>query len=74
LSKVNFALVAVAATTSETSINLYQTKRRNIPEDNHLHNRRRENLKSLRIIPLTGFLLFTAVVPRSAGLKQTAAK
>jgi hypothetical protein len=26
-----------AASTSETSVNLYQTTRRNIPEDSHLH-------------------------------------
>jgi hypothetical protein len=34
-----------AASTSETSVNFYQTKRRNIPADSHLHSRRRENLK-----------------------------
>jgi hypothetical protein len=34
-----------AASSSETSVNFYQTTRRNIPED-HLHTRRRENLKS----------------------------
>jgi hypothetical protein len=28
------------------SVNLYQTTRRNIPKDSHLHTRRRENLKS----------------------------
>jgi hypothetical protein len=32
--------------TSETSVNFYETARRNIPEDCHLHTRRRENLKS----------------------------
>jgi hypothetical protein len=32
--------------TSETSINLYQTTRRIIPEQGHLHTRHRENLKS----------------------------
>jgi hypothetical protein len=31
---------------SETSVNFYQTTRRNNPEDSHLHSRRRENLKS----------------------------
>jgi hypothetical protein len=31
---------------SETSVNIYQTTRFIIPEDNHLHTRRRENLKS----------------------------
>jgi transposase-like protein len=35
-----------AASTSETSVNVCQTTRRNIPEDSHLHIRRRENLKS----------------------------
>jgi hypothetical protein len=32
--------------TSETSVNLYQTTLRNILEDSHFHTRRRENLKS----------------------------
>jgi hypothetical protein len=35
-----------AASTSETSVNFYQTTRRNTPEDSHLHTRRRENLES----------------------------
>jgi hypothetical protein len=35
-----------AARTSETSLNFYQTKRCNIPEDSRLHPSRRENLKS----------------------------
>jgi hypothetical protein len=35
-----------AANTSETSVNFYQTIRRNISEDSHLHTRRREKLKS----------------------------
>jgi hypothetical protein len=35
-----------AASTSETSVNFYQTTRRIITEDSHLHNRRRENLRS----------------------------
>jgi hypothetical protein len=39
-------LMMKAVNTSETSVNLYQTTRRNIPEDIHLRNRRRENLKS----------------------------
>jgi hypothetical protein len=34
-----------AAISSETSVNLYQTTRCNIPEDSHLHTCRRENLK-----------------------------
>jgi hypothetical protein len=35
-----------AGSTSETSVNFYQTTQRNIPEDSHPHTRRRENLKS----------------------------
>jgi hypothetical protein len=34
------------AITSDTSVNFYQTTRRNNPEDSHFHTRRRENLKS----------------------------
>jgi hypothetical protein len=30
----------------KTSVNIYQTARRHIPEDSNLHSRRRENLKS----------------------------
>jgi hypothetical protein len=37
-----------AASTSETSINFYQTTRRS-PEDSHLHTRRRENLKVVKL-------------------------
>jgi hypothetical protein len=39
-------LMMEAASTSETLLNFYQTTRHNIPEDSHLHTRRRENLKS----------------------------
>jgi hypothetical protein len=37
------------------SVNIYQTTRRNIPEDSHLHTRRRENLKShkVNVVPAT---------------------
>jgi hypothetical protein len=35
-----------AASTSETSVNFYQTTRLNNPEDNYLYTHRRENLKS----------------------------
>jgi hypothetical protein len=37
-----------AASTSELSVNFYQTTRCKNPEDGHLHTRRRENLKSTR--------------------------
>jgi hypothetical protein len=43
------ALMMEAAGTSETSVNFYQTKQRNIPEDSYLHTRRRENLKSPQV-------------------------
>jgi hypothetical protein len=35
-----------AASTSETSVNVYHTTRRNVPEDSNLHARRCETLKS----------------------------
>jgi hypothetical protein len=41
------ALFMEAAVISETSVNFYQTTRRNFPEDSH-HIRRRENLNSHR--------------------------
>jgi hypothetical protein len=40
-----FASIIREMNTSETSVNFYQTTRRNNPEDSHLHTRRRENLK-----------------------------
>jgi hypothetical protein len=46
------ALLAEAAITSETSVNFYQTTRRNIPEDSHLHTRGLENLKSHHTIDM----------------------
>jgi hypothetical protein len=35
-----------ASRSSETSVNFYQTTRRNNPEDSYLHTRSREDLKS----------------------------
>jgi hypothetical protein len=43
------ALMMEAASTYETSVNFYQTTRRNNPEDSHFHSRRLENLKSQSI-------------------------
>jgi hypothetical protein len=43
---VIIALMMEAASTSETSVNFYQTTRRNNPENSYFHSRRRENLKS----------------------------
>jgi hypothetical protein len=40
------ALMANAVSTLETSVNIYQSTWRSIPEDSHLHTRRREDLKS----------------------------
>jgi hypothetical protein len=40
------ALMMEAVRTSETSVNFYQTTRRDVPEGCHLHTHRRENLKS----------------------------
>jgi hypothetical protein len=40
-----------AVSTSETSVNFYQTARRNIPEDGHLLTHSRDNLKSHQILP-----------------------
>jgi hypothetical protein len=42
-------LMMEAASTSEISANFYQTTRRNIPEDSHLHTSNRENLKSQQL-------------------------
>jgi hypothetical protein len=39
-----------AEITSETSVNFYQTTLRKIPEENYLHTRRRENLKSHKLL------------------------
>jgi hypothetical protein len=39
------ALMMKAASTSETSVNSYQTTRRYSPEDSHLHTHRREGSK-----------------------------
>jgi hypothetical protein len=42
----HIALMMETVKTSETLVNIYQTTRRNIPEDRHFHIRRLENLKS----------------------------
>jgi hypothetical protein len=39
------ALMMEAVRTSEVSVNVYETTRRNVPEDSQLHIRRRENIK-----------------------------
>jgi hypothetical protein len=45
--EVLIALMMETASTSETSVNFYQTTWRNNPEDSHLHIRHRENLTTL---------------------------
>jgi hypothetical protein len=47
------SLLMEAASTCETSVVLYRTALRNIPQDSHLHTRRRENLKSHRVSNLS---------------------
>jgi hypothetical protein len=44
------ALMMEAVSTTEASVNIYQSTRRYFPENSHLHNRRREKLKSHRQI------------------------
>jgi hypothetical protein len=44
-SDLLIALMMEAVSTSNASFNFDQTARGNIPEDSHLHTRRRENLK-----------------------------
>jgi hypothetical protein len=49
VSEIRAAIIALmmeAASSSETSVNFYQTTRGNNLEDSHLHTRRRKNLKS----------------------------
>jgi hypothetical protein len=43
-------LMMEAASTSETSVNFYQTTQRSIPEDSHLHAHSRQKLKSHLIL------------------------
>jgi hypothetical protein len=45
-----------AESTSETSVNFYQTTRHNIPKDDHLHIRRRKNPKSQLLKTLTALM------------------
>jgi hypothetical protein len=57
-------LMMEAASSSETSANVYQTTRRKNPEDSHLHTRRRENLKSYWIHLVQWRFLVTLVTIR----------
>jgi hypothetical protein len=46
LKEYDVALMMETVNSSETSVNIYQTTRRNVLEYSHYHTRRRENLKS----------------------------
>jgi hypothetical protein len=46
LAESIIGVTMAAASTSETSVNFFQTTQRKNPEDSHLYTRRRENLKS----------------------------
>jgi hypothetical protein len=46
VSDMLIALMTEAANTFKTSVNIYQTTQRSIPDDSRLHIHRRENLKS----------------------------
>jgi hypothetical protein len=52
------ALMMKAVSTSEMSVHIYQTTRRNVLEDSHLHTCRRENLKSYIVINIYTFFDF----------------
>jgi hypothetical protein len=58
-----------AVSTSETSVSFYETKQRNIPEDN-LHSRRRENLKSNKHTFAYVFIFYILFVMRSGTVCQ----
>jgi hypothetical protein len=47
-----------AASTSDMTVNFYQTKPRNNPEDSHLHTHRSENLKTHLTIILIIYVCF----------------
>jgi hypothetical protein len=60
LKKLFIALMMEAESISETSVNFYETTRRNYPEDSDLHIHRRENLKSYLFLFASTYLYETA--------------
>jgi hypothetical protein len=56
-------LMMETASIAETSVNFYQTTRRNNPEDSHFHTRRRDNLNSHH-------LLFTFPLSQNSGFYE----
>jgi hypothetical protein len=64
-------LTMEAARISETSVNIYQTTRRKIPEDSHLHSRRHENQKSHTQTTGVSYIAYkTPSVPRRYPARQ----
>jgi hypothetical protein len=49
LLRGSVVLTSEAVSTSETSVTIYETTRRSIPEDSHLHTRDHENLIPHRV-------------------------
>jgi UDP-N-acetylmuramyl pentapeptide phosphotransferase/UDP-N-acetylglucosamine-1-phosphate transferase len=54
------ALILKSVSTSETSVNFYETTRRNIPEDTHLYILGHESLKAHPVVLL--FVIITAIL------------
>jgi hypothetical protein len=50
-------LMMEAVSSSETSVNFYQTALCNIPKNSHIHTRRRENLKCFEFICMHKIIL-----------------
>jgi hypothetical protein len=61
----------IALSTSETSVNFYQTTRRNDPEQKNLHTRRRENLKTHKDFPLQSTYVVKTTVINKLTFNQT---
>jgi hypothetical protein len=57
---VFIALMIEATSSSETSVNFYQTTRCYNPEASHLHIRRRENLKSQNVVHCSEIITLVA--------------
>jgi hypothetical protein len=69
VSGTAIALMMEAVSTSETSVNFYQTKQRNIPEFRHLHTRHCKNLKYH--IPICSQQMFTWKTERNAKMRKS---
>jgi hypothetical protein len=69
ISEVHVVFIIRAWSTFETSVSFYQTTRRNIPEDSHLHIHRSVNLKSYQV-KLQYLYTATSVFRYLAGPRQ----